>query len=137
MSRKPTGLVRRGTRAFARIRDEFIQDIPGGWEHFQCPICRTRVPHPSHIELDHYTAPIWLLDPGNRKGIDANTIRDNARLLCASCNRTGGRGRTDQHVRKLRQRKQPNRNQPLEPPQTTRGQWQLEPTTTHKKEENE
>lgn len=136
MSKRPSGLVRRGTRAFREIRSEFLRDIPGGWEHFICPICHQRVPDPSQIELDHHTAPVWIHDPGNRNGIPANTIRENARLLCAPCNRTAGRGRTDKHVRKLRNKQQPNRTT-TQPTPNVPSAWQLEPRTPKKKEEKQ
>lgn len=128
MAKRPQGNVKRGTRAFRAIRREFLNELPGGWQAWACPICGRGVPREQDIHLDHHGAPVWLHDPGDRNGIDANTLRTTCRLICGPCNTTRGRGRTDQRVRQLRARKAKRTTQ-LGPTTntTTPSAWQLQP----------
>lgn len=126
MKRRPTGRIKRGTRAFRAIRREYLDALPGGWEHWVCPLCRMGVTREADIHLDHLD-PVWLTDPGDRHGIDAQTLRDGCRLLCASCNTTRGRGRTDQRVATLRARKLKQAERTIKRQSNAPSPWRLEP----------
>lgn len=136
MKHRPRGNVRRGTRAFRALRAEALALLgPDGWRVWTCPICLQGVPTETEITLDHYGSEVWIHDPGNKRGIDAQTIRENSRLICRSCNSTRGRGRTDQRVAQLRERKLKQSKQTTNKTRattttsttTTTGSWQLTP----------
>jgi len=124
--KRPKGNVKRGTRAFRAIRREYLDALPGGWQEWVCPICRRGVTREADIHLDHLD-PVWLADPGDRTGIDAQQLRSSCRLICGPCNTTRGRGRSDKRVATLRARKLRQASRTNKPTPNTVSRWTLAP----------